>query len=59
VAGRPRRILAPLLAAGMIALSLERLGFLHWAAGALLFALLAGFVIVNEIVRRRADGEDR
>ncbi len=56
MAGKPR-ILAPTLAAGMIALSLERLGFLHWVAAIALFVLLMMFVVGTE-VRRRKHAQD-
>ena len=63
MSGRPR-ILAPLLAAGMIALSLERLEFLHWIAAAALFVILALFIVGTEMRKAKqtganTDGEDR
>jgi hypothetical protein len=63
VTGRPR-ILAPLLAAGMVALSLERLEFLHWIAALALFVILALFIVGTEVRKAKqsgaeANGEDR
>ncbi len=52
VGGRPR-LFVPLLATALVALSLERLGALHPVAAALLFLLLALFVLANEARRAR------
>ena len=52
---RPR-LLAPLLAAGMIALSLARLEVLPWAVAATLFGGLAVFVAATELRKRNRDG---
>src|SRR5207249_12089136 len=41
---RPPRIFTPMVAAGMIALSLERLGFLAWPAALGVFLALAAVV---------------
>jgi hypothetical protein len=49
---RGPRILAPLVAAGMIALSLERLGFLAWPAALVLFLLL-GLIVAMIAARSR------
>ncbi len=50
----PPRLLAPLVAAALIALSLERLGLLHWVPATSLFVLLALFVFGTAASKRRA-----
>lgn len=57
LSARPR-ILAPTLAAGMIALSLERLGTLHWAAAAALFVILEMFVVGVAVRGRGNENEN-
>jgi hypothetical protein len=52
VGGKPRA-LAPLFAAAMISLALERMGVLHPIAAAVLFVLLAGLVAMTEARRAR------
>lgn len=54
---RRARIFVPTLAAGMIALSLARLGFLHPLAAVALFVLLFLFVL-GTAARRIKHGED-
>jgi hypothetical protein len=51
--GPKPRLLAPLLASGIIALALERLEILHWFPAAVLFAILALFVFATEIRKAR------
>ena len=51
---REPRVLMPLAASLMIALSLERLGALHWIAAVALFLLLALFVLGTAASQRRA-----
>lgn len=54
---RGPRILAPLVASGMIALSLERLGFLSWPAAVALFLLLAAIVATLALKHKRRQAE--
>jgi hypothetical protein len=49
---RKPRIVAPTIAAGMIALSLERLGVLHWFPAIALFVLLMMFIVGTELRSR-------
>jgi len=52
--GGGARLVVPLLAAAMIAISLERLAFLHWVPAAALFVILAFFVFGTAARQRKA-----
>ena len=54
VSGGKARVLMPIVAAGLVAVSLERLELLLWPAAAALFVLMLLFVVVTEGRRSRS-----